>query len=74
MPESAPVAFEAVVKPLQAINLFVFGELRGLVDLIYNEIRLLFRFDSRFTQFRLGEYFVYLSLCNLQNALSITSA
>ena len=45
MPESAPVAFEAVVKPLQAINLFVFGELRGLVDLIYNEIRLLFRFD-----------------------------
>ena len=45
MPESAPVAFQAVVKLRQAINLFMFCELRGLVDLIYNEIRLLFRFD-----------------------------
>ena len=45
MPESAPVAFQAVVKPRQASNLFVFSELRGLVDLIYNEIRLLFEFD-----------------------------
>ena len=45
LPESAPVAFQAVVKLRQASNLFMFCELRGLVDLIYNEISLLFRFD-----------------------------
>jgi len=49
LPESAPVAFQAVVKLRQvssgSINLFMFCELRGLVDLIYYEIRLLFRYD-----------------------------
>ena len=45
MPESAPVAFQAVVKLRQVSSGIMFCELRGLVDLIYNEIRLLFRFD-----------------------------
>jgi hypothetical protein len=43
--ESAPVAFQAVVKLRQVSSGIMFCELRGLVDLIYNEIRLLFRFD-----------------------------
>ena len=45
MLESAPVAFQAVVKFRQVSSGIMFCELRGLVDLIYNEIRLLFRFD-----------------------------
>ena len=45
MLESAPVAFQAVVKLRQVSSGIMFCELRGLVDLIYNEIRLLFRFD-----------------------------
>ena len=45
LPESAPVAFQAVVKLHQVSSGIMFCELRGGVVLIYNEIRMLFRFD-----------------------------
>ena len=67
MPESAPVAFQAVVKLRQASNLFMFCELRGWVDLIYNEISLLFRFDLG-TKFKInrGSKKCIFTMANLQ--------